>query len=124
MLRIIAKRLQNAIRANDLPARLGGDKFAVLLRDPVSVEIAETISQRIIAANSEPLGLDRWEITSRASIGIFKAKGPKLTRNEIMQGSDKALYQGNASSVSRPRLPGFFRPSVSHPRRAMFSAAL
>src|SRR5690349_9770172 len=29
----------------------------------------------------------------------------------------------DASAPSRTRLPGPFRPSVSHPRRAMFSAA-
>lgn len=103
LLRIVAKRLQNAIRANDIPARLGGDEFAVLLRDPVSIDIAETISQRIIAAISAPIGLDRQEVTIGTSIGIFVAKDPKLTRDEIMRGADKALYQAKSEGRGRYR---------------------
>jgi diguanylate cyclase (GGDEF)-like protein len=103
LLRIIAKRLQNSLRASDVPARLGGDEFAVLLRDPVSAEIAETISQRIIAAIRAPIGLDRQEITIGTSIGIFMAKDPRLTRDEIMRGADKALYQAKSEGRGRYR---------------------
>ncbi|WP_262298604.1 GGDEF domain-containing protein [Microvirga sesbaniae] len=103
LLRIVAKRLQNAIRADDIPARRGGDEFAVLLRDPVSIDIAETISQRIIAAISAPIGLDRQEITIGTSIGIFMAKDPQLTRDEIMRGADKALYQAKSEGRGRYR---------------------
>ncbi|WP_195904169.1 GGDEF domain-containing protein [Microvirga lotononidis] len=103
LLRIVAKRLQNTVRANDVPARLGGDEFAILLRDPVSVNIAETISQRIIAAISAPIGLDRQEITIGTSIGIFMAKDPGLTHDEIMRGADKALYQAKSEGRGRYR---------------------
>jgi diguanylate cyclase (GGDEF)-like protein len=103
LLRIIAKRLQNSIRAGDIPARLGGDEFAVLLRDPVSLEIAETISQRIIAGISAPIGLDCQEITIGTSIGIFMAKDPSLSRDEIMRGADKALYQAKSEGRGRYR---------------------
>lgn len=103
LLRIIAKRLQNSLRAGDVPARLGGDEFAVLLRDPVSAEIAETISQRIIAAISAPIGLDRQEITIGTSIGIFMANDPRLTRDQIMRGADKALYQAKSEGRGRYR---------------------
>ncbi|WP_262273619.1 GGDEF domain-containing protein [Microvirga yunnanensis] len=105
LLRIVAKRLQNAIRANDIPARLGGDEFAVLLRDPVSIDIAETVSRRIIAAISAPIGLERQEVTIGTSIGIFMAKDPGLTRDEIMRSADKALYQ--AKSEGRGRFRSF-----------------
>jgi diguanylate cyclase (GGDEF)-like protein len=103
LLRIIAKRLQNSIRAGDISARLGGDEFAVLLRDPVSLEIAETISQRIIAGISAPIGLDCQEITIGTSIGIFMVKDPNLSRDAIMRGADKALYQAKSEGRGRYR---------------------
>jgi diguanylate cyclase (GGDEF)-like protein len=103
LLRIIAKRLHNSIRAEDIPARLGGDEFAVLLRNPVSSEIAETISQRIIAAISAPVRIDRQEITIGASIGIFIAMDRSLTRDQIMRGADKALYQAKSEGRGRYR---------------------
>jgi diguanylate cyclase (GGDEF)-like protein len=112
LLRIIAKRLQNSLRAGDVPARLGGDEFAVLLRDPVSAEIAETISQRIIAAISAPIGLERQEITIGTSIGFFMARDRRLTRDEIMRGADKALYQ--AKSEGRGRYRSFDLISLSN----------
>jgi len=103
LLRIIAKRLQNSIRVGDIPARLGGDEFAVLLRNPVSIEIAESISQRIIASISAPVALDRQEIAIGTSIGIFMAKDRRLTRDEIMRGADKALYQAKSEGRGRYR---------------------
>jgi diguanylate cyclase (GGDEF)-like protein len=103
LLRIIAKRLQNSIRVGDIPARLGGDEFAVLLRNPVSIEIAETISQRIIASISAPVALDRQEISIGTSIGIFMAKDRGLSRDEIMRGADKALYQAKSEGRGRYR---------------------
>ncbi|WP_201862669.1 GGDEF domain-containing protein [Microvirga soli] len=104
LLRIIAKRLQNSLRSGDVAARLGGDEFAVLLRDPISVEIVETISQRIIAAVSAPIGLERQEITIGTSIGIFMARDHTLTRDQIMRGADKALYQAKSEGRGRYRL--------------------
>jgi diguanylate cyclase (GGDEF)-like protein len=103
LLQIIAKRLQNTLRSGDVPARLGGDEFAVLLRDPVSAEIAETISQRIIAAISAPIGLDRQEITIGTSIGILMARDRTLTRDQIMRGADEALYQAKSEGRGRFR---------------------
>ncbi|QRM34839.1 GGDEF domain-containing protein [Microvirga sp. VF16] len=104
VLRIVAKRLQHSIRSGDILARLGGDEFAVLLRDPASVEIAESVSQRIITAISAPIRLDRQEVMIGTSIGIFMAKERGLTRDEIMRGADKALYQAKSEGRGRYRV--------------------
>ncbi|WP_262031787.1 GGDEF domain-containing protein [Microvirga sp. Mcv34] len=104
VLRIVAKRLQHSIRAADVLARLGGDEFAVLLREPASGEIAETVSQRIIAAICAPIRLDRQEVMIGTSIGIFVAKDRELTRDEIMRGADKALYQAKSEGKGRYRV--------------------
>jgi diguanylate cyclase (GGDEF)-like protein len=92
LLRTVVKRRQNSLRSGDVSARLAGEEFAVLLRDSVSAWIVETISQRIIATISAPFRLERQEITIGTSIGIFMARDRMLTRDQIMQGADKALY--------------------------------
>ncbi|KFG67646.1 hypothetical protein JH26_22095 [Microvirga sp. BSC39] len=104
LLRTVVKRRQNSLRSGDVSARLAGEEFAVLLRDSVSAWIVETISQRIIATISAPFRLERQEITIGTSIGIFMARDRMLTRDQIMQGADKALYQAKSEGRGRYRL--------------------
>ncbi|MBD2745977.1 GGDEF domain-containing protein [Microvirga sp. BT688] len=104
LLRAVAKRLQHSIRPSDVAARLGGDEFAVLLRDTLSVEVAESIAQRIIGAVSAPILLDRQEVSIGISIGIFVAKDRSLTGDKIMRRADKALYQAKSEGRGRYRL--------------------
>src|SRR5690606_35566302 len=70
LLRMVADRLRTHVRASDTAARIGGDEFAVILRDIGSIAAAETISARIVRSLSTPFKVDRVTITIGASIGI------------------------------------------------------
>jgi diguanylate cyclase (GGDEF)-like protein len=50
----IGQRLSSSIRASDVPARIGGDEFAIILSDPASHDIARRVAQRLIADINAP----------------------------------------------------------------------
>ena len=55
LLQAVAKRLRDAIRRDDVLARIGGDEFAIILRNAPNADVAETVSKRIIKAISKRL---------------------------------------------------------------------
>ena len=72
LLRVVADRLREAVRATDVVARLGGDEFLVLVADidpDGAVEAAERVAENIRAALREPVNLAPGELYTHASIG-------------------------------------------------------
>src|SRR5665647_3056599 len=69
LLREVAARLRRATRPGDLCGRIGGDEFAILLRDTGSAAAAE-IAQRIVQAVATPAHLDAGVVHVGASVGV------------------------------------------------------
>jgi diguanylate cyclase (GGDEF)-like protein len=66
----MANRLQGAIRAGDLVARLGADEFVVLAEALADRQEAAYLAERLRAAISMPLALPQGMVTITASLGI------------------------------------------------------
>ncbi len=92
LLRVIAARLKNAVRATDLIARLGGDEFGILLRGGASPQqAAERVAHDICAAIAAPVPLSQAQTRVSASIGIaFFTPGQDL--KELLRQADLAMY--------------------------------
>jgi diguanylate cyclase (GGDEF)-like protein len=92
VLRAIADRMTGCVGRDDLVARLGGDEFAVLL-DPDSVDDAEPIGHRILAALREPFLIDGQAIGVGASIGlVVPERGEPLSADTLLRRADAAMY--------------------------------
>jgi diguanylate cyclase (GGDEF)-like protein len=97
LLQAVGKRLQAAVRDDDLVSRLGGDEFAVLLTrnpDPVS---AAAIASRLHDRLREPLCVDDHEVRVGASIGIAMFPDAAADMPSLMRHADAAMYEAKRS---------------------------
>lgn len=92
-LKIIAKRLEEALRISDLVARLGGDEFVILLSDLNSVSDAGHIAENIIHILSEEIIVNDHKIRATVSIGIATYPFASDTIGGIFKAADIALYR-------------------------------
>ena len=93
VLRVVASRLREAVRAEDTVARLGGDEFAVVAGDLVKPEDAATIAAKLVQVVREPIELESATAVLGASIGISLAPGDAEHGDAMMQNADMALYR-------------------------------
>jgi len=88
----VAQRLKRCLRADDLPARIGGDEFAVLLDRVGSEAEVEAIAQRITAALEEPHMVHGSEVLARASIGIAVPGVDEHDGDAVLRNADTSMY--------------------------------
>jgi diguanylate cyclase (GGDEF)-like protein len=89
LLRLVARTLQQNIRATDTVARLGGDEFAILLPE-TGQNVAEVILQRVQKINLDIMRRHGWPVT--LSIGVVTFTSPPSTVDETLRISDQLMY--------------------------------
>jgi diguanylate cyclase (GGDEF)-like protein len=94
---VVAERLANVLRSNDLAARLGGDEFIVLIVDIPSPGIVEEIALRITEVMNEDLQLGEERLKIGASVGISEFPADGLTAEELLLKADAAMYAAKSS---------------------------
>jgi diguanylate cyclase (GGDEF)-like protein len=89
VLRVVAGRLADAVRADDLVVRFGGDEFAVVFADGTPPDSATRIAQRLVEAIAAPIHLAGGPTVSvGASFGLATAPAEK-----VVHVADAALYE-------------------------------
>ncbi len=92
LLREIATRLGNCLRASDVVARLGGDEFVVLLQEVKDKEQAAVVARKILSAAVKPLIIFGQECRVSASVGISVYPGDGEDEQSMMKNADIAMY--------------------------------
>jgi diguanylate cyclase (GGDEF)-like protein/PAS domain S-box-containing protein len=99
----IAKRLLETSRRSDLVARLGGDEFAILMtmdRGRSWFE-ATRLAQRVLDHVNRVVDIDGVQIHPTISVGVALYPDNGLSREEIMQAADMAMYRAKAEGRNR-----------------------
>ena len=94
LLKGVAQRLSECVRASDTVARLGGDEFAVILenlRDDDD-EGAQQVADKMIAAMAHPLLVAGQPLSTSCSIGISVFPGDGRDSAALMKNADVAMY--------------------------------
>jgi diguanylate cyclase (GGDEF)-like protein len=116
VLQAIGGILQEAVRARDSVARIGGDEFCVVLPDSsihdavhVAERLREEIYDLVIRYHGEI-------IQTRASLGVASSDVSGLNWQNLVEDSDSALYQAKRSgknrvAVAAPDWPGNYGTS-------------
>ncbi len=98
LLKQVARRLQNSVRAHDTVARLGGDEFVILLEDLstnalAAAELAKRIGKNLLDALSQPYQFAGQSHKSSASVGATLFGGESSNAADLLKQADIAMYQ-------------------------------
>jgi len=88
----VARRLQHALRSDDVVARLGGDEFIVLITGTRSSDAVSGIAASIMAVLGDELVIDGQPMTVGASIGISQFPADGTSAEELLLNADAAMY--------------------------------
>jgi len=111
VLRIIARRLAQAVRGGDTIARVGGDEFVMLLQDGAGTTDATQAARRLIELVSRPFegGGRRLRLSCSVGIALHPEHGPP---DRLLAHADAAMYAskrtgGNGWAFYEPQMdPG------------------
>jgi diguanylate cyclase (GGDEF)-like protein len=98
LLKHVADRLKQSVRATDVVARLGGDEFAILQSDigADQREAAIGLSLRIDEMLSLPFDLSGNTVNIGTSIGIALAPKHGAVSSDLLRKADLALYDAKS----------------------------
>jgi diguanylate cyclase (GGDEF)-like protein len=107
LIREVALRLGEAVRASDTVARLGGDEFCLLVTDVDEDATILALCERILATVERPFLLMGSQTFVGVSIGVAMPPEAGTDRGELMRKADIALYRAKHEGRGRYR---FFAP--------------
>ncbi len=103
VLRAVGRRLRAQCRDGDLPARVGGDEFVLLLAGaPDEFRLAQ-IRQRLLQALTEPIEIDGGMVSVGASIGYAVGDG-QTGFERLLELADDMSYEEKKRSKRRTPL--------------------
>ncbi len=92
VLRAVGGAIASAVRDNDVPARFGGEEFAVLLRNS-SEQVALEVAERVRLAVSQ-LDLGEWHVPGvSVSVGVAFDTRHDEPIGDLLVRADRALYR-------------------------------
>ncbi len=96
VLRIVARRLQSALRQGDTVARLGGDEFVLIIEDE-GEQSAREIASRLLAAFEAPVPVGGEAVRIGLSIGLARAVAGRDRPGELIRRADAAMYRAKSA---------------------------
>lgn len=100
VLREVAQAIAAAVREDDVPARFGGEEFAVLLKNPgqeIAVEVGERVRQAVHSLDLRKLGVPGVSV----SVGVSVASSPDQALEDVIDEADRALYRAKRGGRDR-----------------------
>jgi diguanylate cyclase (GGDEF)-like protein len=100
VLKEVARRMSQAVRAYDLVARYGGEEFLIVLPGCDTDQLQEC-AERIRSSIAGAPVIAASELSITASIGAVVARLDMATEMEILAAADLALYEAKRSGRNR-----------------------
>jgi len=127
LLKEVALRLLECVRASDTVCRLGGDEFAIVLSEVAHAADAAVCADKILNSLRAPSVIDGHEIHISSSIGIAIFPGDGADVEVLLKNADSAMYEAkgrgrdnyqfyrlelNAGAIERQRLETGLRYAI------------
>jgi len=87
------QRLRNEIGSSGTVSRIGGDEFAIILRNSPTQEQANNLALEILVMMRQPFSLTRANPMVTLSLGIVMFGAENITAGEIMRRGNTALLE-------------------------------
>jgi diguanylate cyclase (GGDEF)-like protein len=104
-----AQRISAIMRAGAVLIRVGGDEFAIVIPNIVSLDGPAAVARRIVAAVAEPFLINHISASVGVGIGIAIAPSDGTDPELLVQRADRALYRAKAEGRSCIH---FFEPEM------------
>jgi len=111
VLRLVAQRLQQAVRSQDLvaqlgqgqplAARLGGDEFLVLLEGIQAAEDAVAVAHRLADVVSKPYGMAGDEVFISACVSVVVREDADADPETVLHDANSAMREGKRAGGDR-----------------------
>ena len=101
VLQEVGNRLEAAVDAGDMVARLSGDEFVICLNHIDGPDDALRTASTIFESLAKPLMIDSHMIASGISLGIALSTGTSDTAEGLLQNADIALYKSKKNGRGR-----------------------
>ncbi|MFC5512320.1 EAL domain-containing protein [Massilia jejuensis] len=100
VLKVVARRLQAAVRDIDTVARLSGDEFVLVLVSQPSLRFTLRMIERLRQNLTQPVSFMHREIALGASLGVAVYPHDGVTAAELVRSADVAMYHAKATGGS------------------------
>ena len=100
VLREVAQAIAGAVREDDVPARFGGEEFAVLLKHPepeIATEVGERVRLAVHSLDLRKLGVPGVSV----SVGVAVAMSQEQALEDVIDEADRALYRAKRGGRDR-----------------------
>ena len=105
IIRVVADRLRNRLRASDIVSRRGGDEFMILLDPVAETSTAMGLANDLINLVNEPVTIESGEtLTVGVTIGISLYPDDAATIDDMMRHADLALNFAKTAGKGRAEL--------------------
>lgn len=111
LLREVAKRLSQCVRAEDTVARMGGDEFMILIEAAMDSAVAARVSETVLKRLELPFMILGHEIYISASIGISFCLTTDQSETHVMKQADIALYRAKDQGKNNYQ---YYSPELEH----------
>ncbi|MFH2139454.1 MAG: diguanylate cyclase [Pseudomonadota bacterium] len=104
-----ARRVSALMRRSDTFARIGGDEFAVLLKEIKNESDAEDVASKILQTMESEWWVDGKQVSIGVSIGISLYPSEEVDAGGLLKKADQAMYQAKLGGRNRYSL---YHPSI------------
>lgn len=111
LLRKVAEVLISSLRASDIPARIGGDEFVILLPDTAAAD-ARTVLEKVRSRLEQTPQLRACSVT--ASIGAVSCAQAPMDIHALLKTADELMYGVKRAGKNHVRIQSVTRRRVTY----------